>query len=83
MVVLGVVPAGGVLPVAGDKVLSKSQVNQAAAFAKTANASAGKFTETLKAEKPTKKMGKKRKVGTNSQHLHIVRKFDLSIIENF
>lgn len=76
------IPAGGVLPVAGDKVLSKSQVNQAAAFAKTANASAGKFTETLKAEKPTKKMGKKRKFDSNEGDLQEEKSRTIGVFES-
>ncbi|GAV04012.1 hypothetical protein RvY_14360 [Ramazzottius varieornatus] len=63
------VPARGILPVAGNKTPSKSQISQSAAFAKTADASVGKFTETLKSEKPVKNMGKKRKFESNEGDL--------------
>ncbi|OQV18812.1 Ribosome biogenesis regulatory protein-like protein [Hypsibius exemplaris] len=60
------IPTGGILPHTEGKTSSKSQVSQAASFARTATASVGKFTEALPKEAPlTKNQGKKRKFESN------------------
>lgn len=56
---LYLVPGVGLFP--SDKPV-KEDVNKALHLAKKSTASIGKFTESLPKEKPTKNMGKKRKV---------------------
>ncbi|XP_055331070.1 ribosome biogenesis regulatory protein homolog [Paramacrobiotus metropolitanus] len=59
------IPAGGILPATEGRSISKDEIGHAASFARSATASAGVFTETLRKEKPPKNTGKKRKFESN------------------